>query len=1401
MDADKKSTLGNITLNGEWNAMDESRDAFTATELIESYSGTKSIEIKLYRPFAKLRVVTTDIESLNNLGIEPTKATVTYSEKHYNAFNAFAGKAIADTKNRDIKHENFAIASYGENVAEGADMTLFTDYFFAENDVTQFTLEVFDQNGKLIKKNDFVTDIYVKRNYLTTIKGNILTDGNSFEVEIEDAFVNKDNPEDHPNYLGVYSGAYTETIKLKTGNYIFNGASVNTTIGPAIEIEENAVVTIYVQGNLDLVGATHGIYVPATSTLTIEGIASTRATAEKFGNINVVAKEGSAIGGGNITIQNIAGLTAKAADYKHAFGIGATDATVVIKNTKIDYVAGGYIQPLFVNDTQYGKNEPEGGAAIGGANITIEDSEIVKAEGGSKAAAIGNRFHSNTNITIKNSTLGDIFGGNASAAIGGSRYSEDISADNKQTININIDNSTITNAVGGQFAAGIGAGYDTHCKANDTNAVNHIVITNSNITVKGGKHGAGIGTGYHSAALTGSIDGESTINATAGESREKYTLAQNIGYGVVDATREFKNANITFTVNGVVIPSPVAYNNIVVVKNIDELQTALNNTKDGDNLIRFGANIAGVANIKQADKKNILLDGCGYEFDGTLYIHGNSRYTGAETLNIVNVNFKSDAAKWFIDSNSTAEAERYAHNVTIENCTFTSEAADNSVAVCGARFRQAYTVTFKGCKATNTFYMAWFTGCSNLTVDGCEVINNEEGITFGPCNNSVIRNSKIEADLYGVRYEATTQHAHDVTIENCELKGFIPVSVRNIKAGNNKPINVKVVGNNTLTKGGLYDVVFAANEYKSGVAPEVATGEWTITGHDNYTVFPYTWLVTNEAELQAAITNATAEFSKISFGADITGNAYIAQREGIDLVIDGCEYKFDGGFIVDGKNRSTGTDTVLFQNINFYTETTEELTFISCPGTYNGENERYSHNVTIDNCTFGAKELSENVGAINAQKTYHLKVTNCEATNLHSLLQVQSCDNDVTIENVTVNGCKSGISVGNTKETTITNAQIDVQKYGIRLDGAGERKVTVTIDGNSSIKAFAPIVARKVTEGCDVKIDLSNNTTLTRTGAGLYDVVVSSNKDYEDGNVTPTAPAGTWDVANAGSAKIFPEKMVAKVGNVEYGTFDEAIANWTNNTTLTLLDNVTLNDVITIKSTEHHILNLGTYTLTAASGKNAIEITPEGAGTAARSCLTINADATNPGGINAGSKACIKYSKTNGINDRLMVTINGGIYDGTISSSSNNGGQACPYFVFNGGVFNKAVNLSKAMLKVTGGVFHGMFSCTGDSTAYRLIAGGTFKTWTFMTADAANKFYVGTSKGVYDVGVYVNDDGYLVVGGPVITEFGDKFKAKATNATKWSSYLQYSSAAANGLYYTNADKAIEKHGEANVVLP
>ena len=260
----------------------------------------------------------------------------------------------------------------------------------------------------------------------------------------------------------------------------------------------------------------------------------------------------------------------------------------------------------------------------------------------------------------------------------------------------------------------------------------------------------------------------------------------------------------------------------------------------------------------------------------------------------------------------------------------------------------------------------------------------------------------------------------------------------------------------------------------------------------------------------------------------------------------------------------------------------------------------------------------------------------------------------------------------------------------------------------------------------------------------------------------------------------------------EYGSIDEAIAAWTNNATLTLLSDVTLSDVVTLKSTEHHILNLGTYTMTAASGMNAIEITCNGRSSASYA-LTVNADAINPGGITATGKACIYYKKSDSTKDRPIILINNGVFTGSYSINSiSNGNTNCPQIWINGGVFNSYMNLTKNLLKVSGGIFHASINCTGDQNAYRQISGGRFKGWQFMTADAPNKFAVtsamskdssGNWIGTYDVGVYVDKDGYLVVGGPVITEPGDKFESEPKSYSTWSSYLKYSSAATYGLYY------------------
>lgn len=301
-----------------------------------------------------------------------------------------------------------------------------------------------------------------------------------------------------------------------------------------------------------------------------------------LGNVVVKATEDgmSAITGTHLSISGKGTLTA-IGNGKGAFGIGGmTTESLSIHDVHIADVRGGFVQPLFENDLSYGKTEPEGGAAIGsayrGAIISLTNVTIDNALGGSKAAGIGARYHTGVTINITDCTIKNVEGGNASAGIGGSRVSDDVAPADQHVI-INIKNSTV-NATGGQFGAGIGSGYDTHCGSNITETICTINIdASSNITAQGGKYAAGVGTGYHVAALAGNI--ECAVNATAGESREKYTVAQGVGFGVVDHSREVAKLATapTITYQGNVIGVPANQAN-----NFESLDSALKNGEDVD---------------------------------------------------------------------------------------------------------------------------------------------------------------------------------------------------------------------------------------------------------------------------------------------------------------------------------------------------------------------------------------------------------------------------------------------------------------------------------------------------------------------------------------------------------------------------------------------------------------------------------------------------------------------------------------------------------------------------------------------------------------------------------------------------------------------------------------------------
>ncbi len=270
-----------------------------------------------------------------------------------------------------------------------------------------------------------------------------------------------------------------------------NVMSLATTEGDSgLELLDGADITVKFVGNVSLIGAKDGdgIEVPYGTKLLLTGdtlVAVGNNGLEYTGiegydntdDTTYMNKRGSGIGDavhniGSLTIKDMASLTAKGYGNK-AFGIGGGDKSVVtIENTVIEYAKGGFAQNVFVaSDLSYGKQEAEGGCAIGvgcgvdgdydSGILKMKNVTVKKAEGGSKSAAIGALYWTAVDISIQNCNFEEVIGGTASAGIGGSRVYKGVGKD--QYVKIFIDNSQI-NALGGQYGAGIGTGYDCYCQ-------------------------------------------------------------------------------------------------------------------------------------------------------------------------------------------------------------------------------------------------------------------------------------------------------------------------------------------------------------------------------------------------------------------------------------------------------------------------------------------------------------------------------------------------------------------------------------------------------------------------------------------------------------------------------------------------------------------------------------------------------------------------------------------------------------------------------------------------------------------------------------------------------------------------------------------------------------------------
>lgn len=258
-----------ILLNNAQLLNDESRDAYTGYVDVDNFKSSSSISLTLKRPFAKLRVVTTDMAHLYT---QLVSSTVEYTSKIYTQFNAYESKKIAGSEISGIKKT----VMYSEyDYSETGDKTLFADYFFgSENDVVQFTLDVKDNTNYTIPQVVFNTSIPVNRNHLTTVKGNILTDANDITVTIEENF---DGKKEWPTtmaeqlaYAAMFGGEVTLNgmVTLKEGLHVRKPMTLNLN-GQQLHYKGNDVLFRVEEGaSLTINGTTAGSAIITNPTTT-----------------------------------------------------------------------------------------------------------------------------------------------------------------------------------------------------------------------------------------------------------------------------------------------------------------------------------------------------------------------------------------------------------------------------------------------------------------------------------------------------------------------------------------------------------------------------------------------------------------------------------------------------------------------------------------------------------------------------------------------------------------------------------------------------------------------------------------------------------------------------------------------------------------------------------------------------------------------------------------------------------------------------------------------------------------------------------------------------------------------------------------------------------------------------
>ena len=993
-----------ISINeGTWVAMDETRDAYTGKHVENSFTSAANITIPLKRPFAKLRVVTTDLAALAQFDVVPHNAKVTYKTNMRTSFNAYNDTYGAASLS---KEHTYVIAAYTDATGE---KTLFTDYFFADNDIIHFEMLVKESDGSKIAERVFNTDINVKRNFLTTLKGAILTDGGKVNVEVQPGLGGSENP--NIDYNVITSGA--ELI-----NAINNGGSY-------------------------MVGKDIYLSTPAASTLALTRAGAIESKIHLNGKTIIVSNKTSE-----------AFATVAAGNTLQFFGEGTvtltSDSTApFIKNEGEIVLNGGN----FTSDSTTDIISGNGAIFENGGNLEQDNEENIKtqlemlqyifANGGEMTLTEDIVATEALSISTSNAI---VINGADHAIISPANYGIEVGADNANVTFNNLVVEVNTERVSTIYICGIKMSSNnseltlnnctvdfTHESAHDwAYAVNQPYRENNTININGGNYEGANVINIWGKNHKVNIDGATLT------SLYKYNkmycgvcVSINSDSATMSADNTILIKNTTFNGDFARATESAGTNNTITLENCTD------NTKS--------------APIRDADREFYYMTISDALADGATNIHfvDEGEYTlpygiAAKSGDIVKLIGDVDGVVLLGTnnmSNNNSLPGNYATgmHLTLENVTY--KTINNGYA---GGFGATKSVTFTDCEIIGQMYAHsnaphYFYGCT---------IDPLNGYLYTYASNCVFEECYFRASQgKALQVYAEAAGTFTTTIKDCRFEAFKQATTWDGKPVTGIDINsaygAKMVVSieNCTTEG--FPVGLNSNTDLFNIKCDLSLVNLTVDGliwkGNGLFVDENDNLVANsQASLNAALNaGLTAGYDEVTL---IDGNYAMPEPDlrGKDLTIIGTKDVVIDATAVDARDQFvTGATmvfdgvTINFGNVNYMGfANTASLTYKNCH--INGLQFLFGENVTFENCTFNSNGAEHSVWTYGCK---NVSFTECDFTYGDRCVNCYS-DNDV-VGGQTVNFTKCTFTTENTASEGAVETNSCFIKDGIKVTLAG----------------------------------------------------------------------------------------------------------------------------------------------------------------------------------------------------------------------------------------------------------------------------------------------------------------------------------------------------------------------------